>query len=404
MLTILIKNKSNCIYLFNQTKLNFMNNKLLLILPVMLVFAYSGFSQTSKNFVGSWQGKLNVGVELRIVFHIKEDGKGGFVSTADSPDQGALGMPCSATSVNGSELTISMETLKASYSGTLKNDTLIEGIFTQGGSVPLVLTKTNKPTVRNRPQTPQAPFPYTSEDVLYNTKENLQLGATITVPEGKGPFPAAILITGSGPQNRDEEIMGHKPFAILADYLTRKGFIVLRADDRGIGKSTGEFGTATSADFANDVNSSVEYLLTRSEVDKKKIGLIGHSEGGMIAPMVATKRKDINFIVLLAGPGVKIIDLMTEQNAAILRSANISKEATAAYLPFYKSIITQLLNATDTVAAYKSADEILQKWLTGTNDQLVTELGINKKEAQQAMISRAGQRIINALVQVFSGL
>jgi pimeloyl-ACP methyl ester carboxylesterase len=219
------------------------------------------------------------------------------------------------------------------------------------------------------------------------------MGATITIPEGKGPFPAALLITGSGPQNRDEEIMGHKTFAVLADHLTRKGFIVLRVDDRGVGKSTGNFANATSADFANDVSSGIDYLLTRPEVNKKKIGLIGHSEGGMIAPMLATQRKDIDFIVLLAGPGVKIIDLMTEQNAAVLRSVNMSKEAIEAYLPFYKEAISQIISAPDTATAYKAADALLKKWIAKTNEEIVTQLGMKDRSAQQSKLSTLSKQL-----------
>lgn len=371
-----------------------MNRISFLFFILLTSFAYQSFSQVINNFAGTWEGTLKVGVDLRIVFHIKEDGKGNLISTADSPDQSAFGMACDSTTASENELTIIMKALKATYSGKLKNDSLIEGTFTQGAELPLALKKVDKPAERKRPQTLKAPFPYKSEDVIYDTKDkSLQLGATLTIPEGKGPFPAALLITGSGPQNRDEDIMGHKPFAVISDYLTRKGFIVLRVDDRGVGKSTGDFGNATSADFANDASSSIDYLLTRPEANKKKMGLIGHSEGGMIAPMVATQRKDIDFIVLLAGPGVKIIDLMTEQNVAILRSANISKEATEAYLPLYKETISQIVNAPDTATAYKTADVLLQKWIVQTNEKLITELGMNDRKAQHTMLSMLSNQL-----------
>ena len=357
-------------------------------------FAYQSFSQVTNNFAGTWEGTLKVGIDLLIVFHIKEDSNGNLISTADCPDQSAFGMACDSTTVTENELTIIMKTLKATFTGKLVNDSLIEGTFTQGAELPLALKKVDKPSERKRPQTPKSPFPYKSEDVVYDTKDkSLQLGATITIPEGKGPFPAAVLITGSGPQNRDEDIMGHKPFAVIADYLTRKGFIVLRADDRGVGKSTGDFGNATSADFANDASSGIDYLLTRAEVNKKKIGLIGHSEGGMIAPIIASQRKDIDFIILLAGPGVKIINLMSEQNAAVLRSANISKEAIEAYLPLYKKMISQIVNALDTATAYKTADVLLQKWIAQSNEKLITELGMNDRKAQQTMLSTLSKQL-----------
>jgi len=370
-----------------------MNRKPLLFI-LLISFTCQSFSQAVNNFVGAWEGTLKAGVDLRIVFHVKDDGKGNLISTADSPDQSAFGFACDSTTVTENELTIVITTLKAIFKGKLLNDSLIEGTFTQGAEFPLALRKVDKPTERIRPQTPKAPFSYKSEDVVYDIKDkSLQLGATLTIPEGKGPFPAALLITGSGPQNRDEDILGHKPFAVIADYLTRQGFIVLRVDDRGIGKSTGDFGSATSADFANDASSSIDYLITRPEVNKKKIGLIGHSEGGMIAPMVALQRKDIDFIVLLAGPGVKIIELMTEQNAAILRSANISKEAIEAYLPLYKEWMFQIVRAPDTATAYKTADLLLQKWITQTNEKLITELGMNDRKAQHSMLSALSNQL-----------
>ena len=165
----------------------------------------------------------------------------------------------------------------------------------------------------------------------------MQYGGTITIPQGNGNFPAVLLITGSGQQDRDETIFNHKPFAVLADAFTRDGFVVLRVDDRGIGNSTGNFATSTTADFVKDVNASVDYLKTRHEVNDKKIGLLGHSEGAMIAPMVASQRKDIDFIVLLAAPGVKIIDLMAEQNAAVLRS-------TGSLMQQLQKILNQYIN------------------------------------------------------------
>ncbi len=145
----------------------------------------------------------------------------------------------------------------------------------------------------------------------------MTLAATLTIPEGKGPFPAVVLITGSGPQDRDESLMGHKPFLILSDYLTRHGIAVLRADDRGTGKSTGDFKGATTADFATDTEAGVAYLKTRSEIDPHKIGLIGHSEGGVIAPMIAARNQDVAFIVMMAGTGVPGDQVLVAQGEAI---------------------------------------------------------------------------------------
>ncbi len=350
-------------------------------------------TQQTAGYIGSWEGTLSVGVDLRIIFHVKSDGQGNLVSTADSPDQAAFGIPCDSTYIANQLLNIRMNALNAGYTGKLVNDTLIEGMFTQGQEFPLTLKKLDKPTERNRPQNPKGPFAYKSEEVMYPAKDpSIQLAGTITIPDGKGPFPAALLITGSGPQDRNEELMGHKPFEVLADYLSREGYIVLRVDDRGIGKSTGMFAYATSVDFAGDASAGVDYLLTRPEVNRKKIGLIGHSEGGMIAPMIATSRKDIDFIVLLAGPGVKITELMAEQNAAILRSSKVSADAIAAYIPLYDEVVSQIRMATDSAAAYKAAETLLESWTSKTDAKIISEMKMdgdkNKKKFLSAM---AGQ-------------
>ena len=352
-------------------KLNFSIAALLLI-----CYCFPAAAQTNK-FVGTWEGMLNIGVELRIVFHIAEDGKDRLVSTADSPDQSAFGLKCDTTVINNNTVTIKMKDLNASFSGKLINDSTIDGTFTQSAGIPLTLKKTEKVLERRRPQTPKPPYLYKSEDVEYNNADKtLNYGATITIPEGKGPFPAAVMITGSGPQDRDESIMGHKLFAVIADHLTRKGFIVLRVDDRGVAKSTGNFGEATSEDFAKDVNSSVDYLLSRPEVDKKKVGLIGHSEGGMIAPMVAAKRKDINFIVLLAGPGVQIIDLMAEQNAAIAKSGGASRQTVNEIRPLFKSAVSTVMNAPDSNTAIKNLTAFTESWAATKSKEVLKELGL----------------------------
>lgn len=183
----------------------------------------------------------------------------------------------------------------------------------------------NKTSIK-RPQEPTKPYPYHSEDITFkNNKANISLAGTLTLPSKNGNYPAVILISGSGPQNRNEEVAGHKPFLIIADYLTRNGIAVLRYDDRGFGKSKGEFKTAYLDDFATDASSAVEYLKTRKEIDRSKIGLIGHSEGGVVAPMTASSRNDISFIVLLASPGIEATKIFLKQAEQIPRSVGASE-------------------------------------------------------------------------------
>jgi hypothetical protein len=199
---------------------------------------------------------------------------------------------------------------------------------------------------------PKAPFPYRAEDVSFDNAaaKGVTLSGTLTVPEGSGPFPAAILITGSGPQDRDETVFGHKPFAVLADHLTRHGVAVLRYDDRGAGKSTGDFATATSADFATDANAAVRFLGTRPEIDHDAIGLIGHSEGGMVAPIAAAANADVRFIVLLAGPGTDLAQLALSQQRLLGTSQGVSDAELARMEP----VMTRVFSA---VAKSSSAED-----------------------------------------------
>lgn len=196
--------------------------------------------------------------------------------------------------------------------------------------MPFVLTRLKDAAQleRPRPQNPTPPYPYKSEDVEYrNPIGNFQLAATLTTPKSSAAAPAVVLITGSGPQDRDESILGHKPFLVLSDYLTRRGVAVLRVDDRGIAKSGGTFATSTTADFATDVEAGVAYLKTRAEVNPNKIGLVGHSEGAIIAPMVAARNADVAFIVMMAGSGVGGEDILISQTQLISEASGTPHEA-----------------------------------------------------------------------------
>jgi len=271
---------------------------------------------------GAWLGTIDTGtIKLRVVFHVMNTDEGLKV-TLDSPDQGVTGMQTSAVKRDGTSLKIEVDRIGAVFDGTIGSDRAsIDGKWMQaGGTMPLLL-KPLKDMVElenKRPQVPIRPYPYREEEVSYENKEqNVTLAATLTIPQGKGPFPGVLLITGSGPQDRDESLLGHKPFLILSDYLTRHGIAVLRADDRGTGKSTGVSSKATSADFATDVEAGVAYLKTRPEVNPHKIGLVGHSEGGMIAPMVAARNQDVAYIVMMAGTAVPGDQVLVAQMEAI---------------------------------------------------------------------------------------
>jgi uncharacterized protein len=283
---------------------------------------------------GSWLGALKVqDIQLRIVFNITRESNGTLSATLDSPDQGAKGIPMDTVTFTGGELKITAASLAGGYVGKFSADgKTITGTWTQAGrSFPLDLARSQRPVVAavRRPQEPKPPYPYLEEEVSYPNKEaGIKLAGTLTMPKAGGPFPAVILITGSGPENRDEALMGHKPFKVLADYLTRRGIAVLRSDDRGVGKSTGDFAKATTEDFASDALAGVAYLKTRKEIDPKHIGLIGHSEGGIIAPMAVVRSRDVAFLVLIAGTGFPGDHIIVRQTIDIARAQKANPKTT----------------------------------------------------------------------------
>jgi pimeloyl-ACP methyl ester carboxylesterase len=220
-------------------------------------------------------------------------------------------------------------------------------------------------TALNRPQEPKKPYPYDEEEVGYeNKRDGVKLAGTLTLPRGKGPFPATLLITGSGPQDRNESLLGHKPFLVLADYLTRQGIVVLRVDDRGVGGSTGSVPDSTTENFAADVTAGIEFLKTRKEIDPKQIGLIGHSEGGLIAPMVAAQNGDVAFIVLMAGTGLTGEEILYLQGALILKAGGASAEQLAKQRATQEGMFKILKEEKDPATAEKRLHEELSRNLT----------------------------------------
>jgi len=315
----------------------------------------------SRDPVGHWQGMLQG--KLRLAFHFERTADGRFRGTMDSPDQGAIGLALDSVTFTRDSLGCELRMVRGRYDGRLNatGDSLI-GIWRQNGAaLPLSLARTAAAPIVRRPQEPHPPYPYDTLAVAYTNPRAkwIQLEGTLTLPRGKGPFPCALLITGSGPEDRDETIFGHRPFKVLADHLTRNGIAVLRVDDRGVGGTTGSVRGATSEDFASDVLAGVEFLSTRAEVDKRRIGLIGHSEGGMIAPLVATRSKDVAFVVLLAGPGVRGDSLMLLQSLAARRTLGVSE----ANLAREAEVLRRLARATrtgDSVGVVRTTRELVK--------------------------------------------
>jgi len=289
--------------------------------------------EPAPEFLGHWEGSIALpGAALTVVVDLSHSG-GYWSGTADIPMQGAKGLPLSGIRIAGADIEFSLADIPGdpTFEGKLSPEGRISGTFTQGETrFAFDLGREKKPAPA-RPQEPHPPFPYEEDEVAYSSGA-VTLAGTLTSPSRGGPFPAVILISGSGAQDRNEELMGHKPFLVLADHLTRAGIAVLRVDDRGVGGSGGSVSQSTSDDFAADVLAGVAFLKTRPEIDAKRIGLIGHSEGGIIAPLVASRSQDVAFVVMLAGTGVPGDEVLRRQTELISRASGADEEQLQAIL------------------------------------------------------------------------
>jgi pimeloyl-ACP methyl ester carboxylesterase len=335
----------------------------------------------TKNIAGTWEGTLNAGVPIQLVFNFTTTGANKFSGTMDSPSQHAKDIALTSVVLEGDTLTVELKPAHAVYKAVRTGDSAFSGTWQQGpASLPLVIKHVEHATVAaepKRPQTPMPPFMYNSEDVEYdNADKSIRFGATYTYPKTGGPFATIILITGSGAQDRDETILGHKPFAVLADYLTKRGYAVLRIDDRGMGKTTGSMINATSADFAKDVEAAIAYVKARPETDKNKIGLTGHSEGGVIAPMVASVNKDIDFIILSGAPLAGGAIINTEQNGLALQKAGFSKATVDAFKQLHLKELGLFGEAQNTVALNKGLKEVFDQWRIQQPDSVLKSLAV----------------------------
>jgi pimeloyl-ACP methyl ester carboxylesterase len=292
---------------------------------LLIFYCLSTLLSHAQDVSGTWYGLLKTGAtDLRINIElIKKDS--GYSGKFISVDQGNATLPLQSVKLDGVNLSFSTSMGNISYAGQWENDQII-GTFSQGGQkLPLNFQRTAiVKKILKRPQEPKPPFPYREEEVKFiNAVDTVTLAGTLTLPSSGNNFPAVILISGSGGQNRNEELFGHKPFLVLADHLTRNGIAVLRYDDRGVGKSTGNHNGANSLDFSHDAEAAVAFLKTRPEIAHKKIGLVGHSEGGLIAPMVAARNSDVAFIILMAGTGVPGKEILAFQNTVAMKAQGI---------------------------------------------------------------------------------
>ena len=293
----------------------------------LITFAQEKPDKDSLN--GTWVGELAIdGQEIKVIYNLKQSPSGIVDGTLRVPQMTPKPLPINAATLSGRTLSIQVDEVgfyrgKVSLkSGRISGDFVGE----KGGKMPLNLKRSDKAWTYKRPQTPKAPFPYQVKEVQFDNKlGDNRLAGTLTLPKAMRAVPAVILVSDVGPQDRDATLHDHKPFAVLADYLARKGIASLRYDDRGVGKSTGTFANGTTMDFATDAFAAVDFLKKQKEINPAAIGIIGHGEGGLIAPIVATKRDDVAFIVLMAAPGVRGDQTLLSQSDAIGRASGLDE-------------------------------------------------------------------------------
>jgi fermentation-respiration switch protein FrsA (DUF1100 family) len=349
------------------------------------------YAGSNDEITGIWLGKLKVsGLEIRIVFNIKESENGILTATMDSPDQGAKGIKVDTVIFNSRNVKLEVKAARGYFEGTFNQDSLtITGNWHQfDSSFPVLLKKVTKIEEAKRPQEPKPPFPYKVEDVsIKNESAGVTLSGTLTLPEAGSSFPAVLLINGSGPGNRDEEIFGHKPFLVVADYLTRKGIAVLRYDKRGIGKSTGNYTKATTQDFVTDALAAVDYLSSRKEINPKKIGLIGHSEGGLIAPLAAVQSNKIDFIVLMAGPGLPGEDILKMQSELILKANGANEGYIQKISELNGKVYSLIKTEKDSTQLREKLEDLFENFINDLPENERASLGKDPKKIFETQIN-----------------
>lgn len=313
---------------------------------------------------GLWQGRVeSSGLHLRLQLHISHNEQKQLTAALDSIDQAVTGIPAANVTREAATFHFEIPSVSSSYDGELNAArNLISGTWTQTGAAQkLDFRRSNQVLELRRPQNPVKPYPYREEAVTFpNARAEVILAGTFTLPRGPGPFPSAVLICDRGPHDRDEALAGHRPFLVLADYLTRKGIAVLRYDQRGVGGSSGSSANSTSEDFAADAESALDYLKSRKEVDLQKIGLIGHSEGGLIAPLIAAHSSGVAWIVLLAGPGVPGEQNLLLQSEQIARASGMADEDIEKSLDFDKKAYALIRPEKNRAAREAKLNELVQ--------------------------------------------
>lgn len=335
-------------------------------------------AQSGSHIAGNWMSKAG---QFKIIFRVSQDEGGSLTALTDIPDQEAWDIPADLTVTDNMVVRFEIYNIRCVYEGTMsKNGKVIDGKFKgpDGGGMPLVLERVDNPPVRTskRPQEPKRPYPYAEQEVFFENKvDKVKLAGTLTLPESEGPYPAALLVTGSGPNDRDQLIWGHKVFLVLADYLTRHGIAVLRFDDRGVGRSTGDYDKSTFEDFKRDALAGLEYLRTRPEIDAEEVGLIGHSEGGAIATMAAASSPDAAYLVLMAAPGSSDFDGLLKQIADSYRANGATEKAISVKCSILEKIFYAIRGEDNSKNTKLKIQKVLQ--------EAKSELGMLSKDQRQ---------------------
>ncbi|MBN1271060.1 MAG: alpha/beta hydrolase [Candidatus Aminicenantes bacterium] len=348
--------------------------------------------EVSGDIEGIWRGLLTFpGGSLHIIFTINRNPDKILTAVMDVPEQNAANIPVDKISFENGILRIELVPIEGVFEGELSKDTQrINGNWTQGGTtLPLMLKRTTKKFEKKRPQEPVKPFPYKSEEVIIENKyAGIKLTGTLTLPSSGEPFPALMLLSGSGPQDRDEAVFGHRPFLVLADYLTRRGLAVLRVDDRGVGASTGDFDKSTAVDFMEDSLAGLAYLQSRKEIDRKAIGLFGHSEGGIISSMAAARSPEVAFIVLAASPGLPIREMEYSEEERALKKQDAGSDLITKYRALQDSLFKVIEDETDSRVVRERFAATMIKFFEGLDEDERKITGLSEDNLEGAIESQ----------------
>jgi hypothetical protein len=347
---------------------------------------------SAQELQGYWQGQLNNELQkINMQFAFSYDSsRSSYIAYLTIPQQMIIRLKINKISVADDSIKINISNFAAKYHGKIfDNDSIIGNWYQSGMSLPLILYRISEVDTFsfNRPQNPLPPFPYISKDVeFYNKKDKIKLAGTITIPDSISKHPAVVLISGSGPQDRDESLAFHKPFALIADRLTKAGIVVLRYDDRGVAKSEGNFSNATTFDFADDAKAAINWLKNQPFVDKNNIGVIGHSEGGIIAFYLASKEKNLKFAIALAGVTIPCDQLIALQTKKMMQLYDMPTQITEAYYNFYLQAL-QIIK-TETNDKWKNIlDSLFNANFNNLDSSLLSKYNIDKSLINQLTFS-----------------